>query len=97
MHMVAVEVPEDLLGLFEQSPSLGDRSLQEQLRLVLAMFLAHEEVISIGKAAELAGEPRIAFESLMGKLGFAVVHYDIEDYEMDLQSIALAKQRAEAS
>jgi predicted HTH domain antitoxin len=43
--------------------------------------------ISVGKAAELAGEPRATFELLRLKLAVPSVEYDIDDYEQDLEGL----------
>ncbi len=87
--MTAVEVPADLLALLQQS-RLGERSQSDQIRVILAMHLAQAGVISVGRAAELAGEPRVTFELLMMDMGFSIVHYDEGDYEQDLRAIAHA-------
>jgi len=91
--MVTVEIPDDLVAQLQRS-RLGERTPTEQVRIMLAMQLAVEGVVSVGRAAELAGEPRITFELRMVDLGLPVVQYDIADYEVDQRSIAKAMQRA---
>ena len=65
------------------------------MKVALAIHLFQEGVISAGKAAELAGEPRPSFELLLREMNIPPVHYDVADYEQDLRGIAAAKRRSE--
>lgn len=87
-----VEVPEEMLALLRES-RLGGRSESDQVRIALAIHLFHLGAISVGKAAELAGEPRAPFELLMGEIGIAPVRYDLVDYERDKESLQRAFAR----
>lgn len=93
MRTTTIEVPEDLLEALQQS-RLGSHPQPEQVKIALAMHLAQEGIISVGKAAELVGEPRPAFEQLMSELGLPVVRYDEAEYERDLRGLAEAERRA---
>jgi predicted HTH domain antitoxin len=84
MKTATVELPEYILALLAQS-RLGDRAQSDQVRIAVAIHLFQEGVISIGKAAELAGEPRISFERFLASIGIAPVQYDEEMYAQDLQ------------
>ena len=88
-----IEVPEEILALLRQS-RLGGRAEEEQVRMALAVLLFQQGVISVGRAAELAGEPRATFELLLGEIGIPPVRYDVEDYERDKEAIQRALQRA---
>lgn len=92
MKTATVEVSEDLLALLRRS-RLGERPQGEQVALTLAIHLFQEGVISVGKAAELAGEPRVSFELLLGDLGIPAVRYDESEYERDLRGLAAAERR----
>ncbi|CCF85438.1 UPF0175 family protein [Nitrolancea hollandica] len=94
--MKMVEVPEELLDLLPQS-RLGSRSEADQVKTALAIHLFLEGLISIGKAAELAGEPRIDFEWLLAEMGLPTVHYDLADDEQDQLGIAETERRRHAS
>ncbi len=52
------------------------------MRTALAIHLFLEGLVSIGKAAELAGEARVEFEWLLAKMGLPIVRYELADYEM---------------
>jgi|GEM_PF-2265055 len=92
MKTATVELPEDILALLAQS-RLGDRQQSDQVRIAVAIHLFQEGVISIGKAAELAGEPRISFERFLADIGIAPVHYDEEMYAEDLHGMDEAERR----
>jgi predicted HTH domain antitoxin len=89
--MRTIEVPDELLDLLKSS-RLAGRPESDQVRFALAVHLFQEEIISIGKAAELAGVPRLEFELLLSELGIPVVRYDLRDYEADTRGIAAAEQ-----
>ena len=93
MKTRTVDVPEDLLALLEQS-RLSRRSPTDQVKLALAIHLFQEGVISLGKAAELSGEPRVSFELLLAESGIPSVRYDEPDYDQDLQALAEARRRS---
>jgi predicted HTH domain antitoxin len=86
-----IEVPHELLNLLKGS-RLAGRSENDQVRVALAIHLFQENLISIGKAAELADVPRTEFELLLVEMGIPVVRYDLEDYETDLRGIAAARR-----
>jgi predicted HTH domain antitoxin len=87
-----VDVPEEILALFQAS-RLATRPVSDQVKAALATHLFLEGLISIGKAAELAGEPRLKFEWLLSQMGLPVVTYDVPDYEEDLQAFSQAERR----
>lgn len=96
MATATIEVPENLLALMAQS-RLGSRPLSEQIQVALAIHLFQEGVVSVGKAAELAAEPRPSFERLLADMGIPPVRYDAADYEQDLLGIAAAERRSGAA
>jgi predicted HTH domain antitoxin len=89
--MRTIEVPDELLDLLKSS-RLAGRSETDQVKSALAIHLFQEGVISIGKAAALAGVPRLEFEWLLVEMGIPVVRYDVADYEVDKHGIARAQQ-----
>jgi predicted HTH domain antitoxin len=79
MATTTVEVPDEVLALLEQS-RLARRGREGQVRLALAIHLFQEGLVSAGRAAELAGEPRASFELLLGELGIPPARLDEADY-----------------
>lgn len=92
MRTVKVDIPENLLALLKQS-RLGSRPRADQVKVALAIHLFQEGIISVGKAAELAGEARAGFELLLGEMGVPPVRYDEADYEREWQAIQRAGEK----
>jgi len=89
METVEIGLYEELLTLLKRS-RLGDRPVQEQVRIALAIQLLQEGVISTGKAASIAGEPRANFELLLAEMGIPALRYDVEDLQRDLEAFERA-------
>jgi len=85
MKTIEVEIPEDLLELLKHS-RLGDRSVSQQIRFAMAIHLLQQGIISTGKAASIAGEPRATFELMLGEMGIPAVTYTLEDYRNDREA-----------
>jgi predicted HTH domain antitoxin len=81
-----IAISEDLIELLKLS-KLADRPLEEQVRLAVAIHLFQEGVISIGKAAELADEPRIPFELFLLDMGIPTMRYGLEEWEQDKEAL----------
>ena len=85
MTTINVGIPEELLTLLRRS-RLGDRPADEQVRIALAVHLFQEGVISVGKAAAIAGEPRASFELLLPEMGIPTLRYDVADHQRDREA-----------
>ncbi|MSQ27756.1 MAG: UPF0175 family protein [Dehalococcoidia bacterium] len=96
MQTRKVESPEEILQLLQGS-RLANRPEADRVRVALAVHLFEEGVISIGKAAELAGVPRVGFEDFLVELGIPTVHYDVPDYDADLRTVAQLERRRRES
>jgi predicted HTH domain antitoxin len=96
MTQVNVEVPEELLRLLGRS-RLAKRDRGRQICVALAIHLLLVGEVSLGKAAELAGEPRATFEDLLLELGLPLVQYDASDYQDDLRTIEALEQRKKSA
>ena len=59
--------------------------MQHGLTLDLAIKLHNEDVLSLGRATELAGMKRIEIRNLLGKMGIPVVRYSPDDLEEELK------------
>jgi len=58
--------------------------LREGVRVALAVKLFDDEVVSLGKAAKLAGMPQSEFIDHLGALKIPVVRYGKEELEREL-------------
>lgn len=92
MNTAPVEIPDEILLLLEQSPLAG-RPHTVQVKTALALYLFQERIISIGRAAELAGEPRATFELLLGQMGIPPARFTKDDWEHDGRAIKEARER----
>jgi predicted HTH domain antitoxin len=89
---LAVQVPDELLRLLDHSRlSKLDRSSQIRVALALHFFMTGQ--ISIGKAAELSGQERLAFENFLRELDLPVVTYGQEELKVDQQTSDLLRER----
>ena len=91
MVTAQIEISDEILLLLEQS-LLAGRPPTDQVKTALAIYLFQEHVISIGHAAELAGEPRATFELLLGQMGIPPARFTEADYEHDWRAIEHAWQ-----
>ena len=73
-----IEIPREVSQATRMSP--------EELKRELAIHLFEEGKLSFGKARSLAAMTIWEFQQLLGSRGI-VVHYDIEDYEEDLETL----------
>lgn len=58
--------------------------LKEGVRVALAVKLFDDEVVSLGKAAKLAGMPQTEFIDHLGALKIPIVRYGKEELEREL-------------
>ena len=79
MATTTVDVPDELLALLQRS-RLGSRTRAAQVRIALAVHLNQQGLVSVGRAAELAGEPRAPFELLLGELGIPPARLEEADF-----------------
>ena len=83
---IEMNLPEDVY-LTLQSAGLDKERLRERARQDLALRLYAEHILSIGKAARVAGMCLADFMSLLVLNDIPVVEYGEEDYERDLATI----------
>lgn len=74
----------------ELSDRLGLNEEQRTLSFAIGLHLAGH--ISSGKAAELCGMDRFEFRSLLAQHGIPV-SYGLDEYQQDLQTLALLEGR----
>lgn len=92
MQTIEVGIPEELLTLLKRS-RLGDRPVAEQVRVALAIHLMQEGVVSVGKAARIAGVQRTVFELQLAEMGIPALRYDVEDLQRDREAFEQARRK----
>jgi len=90
MVTAQIELSDEIFTLLAQSPLAG-RPYAAQVKIALVIYLFQEGIISIGRAAELANEPRAAFELLLGRMGIPPARFTEADYEHDWLAIKQAR------
>lgn len=71
---------------------LSDRMMEQAgldhsgVRLRLAIQLFQEEILTLGKASELAGLHQYQFQKELASRKIPI-HYDVEDFEKDWETI----------
>jgi predicted HTH domain antitoxin len=75
---VRLDIPDSIAD----SMRLPQPEVESRLRAELALALYAQEILSFGKAAELAGLSRYAFAELIGVRNISR-HYSEEDFDTD--------------
>ena len=78
MSPVFIEIPGEIIHATRMTP--------QELRRELVIHLFQQGKLSFGKARESSGMDIWAIQQLLGSRGIAV-HYDIDDYRQDLQTL----------
>ncbi len=84
---ISFEIPKELLA----SLNTGVQNLTRELRILGATSYFQEKKLSLGKAAELAGIPRLEFMDFLFQKGIVVFDYDEEELEIELEGIKVLK------
>ena len=82
METVDVKLPSELLRV----ANLEQRNLSEEAARLLALELYREDVVSLGRAAELCQTPLAAFMDFVAKHGVPPLRYSFEDLEEERQT-----------
>jgi predicted HTH domain antitoxin len=79
-HQLTIPYSDDLLLSLKESPE----EFEAEARLLLAVKLYELGRVSTGRAAELAGMPRVEFMFALGRFGLSPIGVDPEELESDL-------------
>ncbi|WP_258083232.1 UPF0175 family protein [Thermococcus thermotolerans] len=82
MGEVIVKVPSDLMRILR----LDERELSRAVRVYLAIELYREGIVSLGKAAEIAGISRWEMMELLASRGVSL-NYDENDLQEDIETL----------
>ena len=84
--VLETEVPEDVY-LTLRARGLFREALAEESRRLLAIRYFQDRVLSLGKAARLAGLTRWQFIELLSDSGVAVIDYSDEELETEFGAV----------
>jgi predicted HTH domain antitoxin len=79
----SIELPDDILLALNESES----DLKDRIRLVLAIHLFTKEKLTIGKAAQLCGMSRFAFEQELSRYQVPISNLTMEDVLGDIEKL----------
>ncbi len=85
--VIELRVPMDIATIVRAHKGVGLTD-EEQLNVPLAIGLFAERIISLAKAARLAGLTRYEFAELLKRRGLPAYEYAEADYREDLAFIA---------
>lgn len=71
---------------FEYAVHLTKEEMEQQIRLMAALKMFELGKISSGKAAELAGMPRVEFFEACGRYRVSVFNYPPEEVQQELET-----------
>jgi predicted HTH domain antitoxin len=83
METVDVKLPSELLRV----ANLEESSLSQEAARLLALELHREDMVSLGRAAELCQTPLAAFMDFAAKHGVPPLRYSFEDLEEERQTV----------
>jgi predicted HTH domain antitoxin len=78
-HQITIDVPQDIMGF------LSDNEVEREVKCYLAVKFYQKEVLTIGKAAELAGMNRMEFEQFLVQNQIPISLLDYDDFCADLR------------
>lgn len=79
---MVIEIPDVLLA--------KTQTTERDVRLLIAIALFREELLTLGQAASMAGLPQLIFQQELGKRKIPV-HYDVEELKEDLKRMDAGK------
>jgi predicted HTH domain antitoxin len=82
MQVLSIPYSEDLLVATGKSKE----ALEHELRFLLALKLYELRRLSLGKAAQLCGMPRLNFINEIGRMGIPVINLDDDQIRDELKN-----------
>ena len=80
---ISIDLPSDVLLALNES----EHELKQDIKIALAVRLYNLQQLTIGKAAQVAGVSRLAFETLLADYGVPVSNLNFEDVLSDYQKL----------
>ncbi len=82
---IELEIPEDIAFSLEKEGKSED--IVKEIKKSIAVNMFQRKVISLGKAAELAGMSRVEFIGLLKEYNIPAYEYREKDYKTDKKSV----------
>ncbi len=82
MEKIVLEIPEEILISLKETPS----ELSRDIRMLAAVKLYEMGKLSSGRAAQLAGIPRVSFLQSLSRYGVSIISLTPEELKRDLEN-----------
>jgi len=82
-QIISIDFPSDILLTLNKN----ENELKQDIKLALAIRLYRLQKITIGKAAQIAGLSRLAFETMLSENEVPISNLNIEDIMYDSQKL----------
>jgi len=82
MEKIVLEIPEEILISLKETPS----ELSRDIRMLAAVKLYEMGRLSSGRAAQLAGLPRVSFLQSLSRYGVPIIGLSPEELKRDLDN-----------
>ena len=82
MHVLSIPYSDDLLV----STGKSKEALEQELRFLLAVKLFELRRVSLGKAAQLCGMPKLNFMNEIGRMDIPVINLDDDQIQDELKN-----------
>ncbi len=82
MEKIVFEIPEEILISLKETPS----ELSRDIRMLAAVKLYEMGKLSSGRAAQLAGVPRVSFLQSLSRYGVSLFELSTEDLKRDYEN-----------
>jgi predicted HTH domain antitoxin len=89
MPTLTIPYPEDLPAAAGATPE----EFEHELRFLVAAKLYELGRLTSGRAADLAGVPRVEFLAMLGRYHIAVFNYGLDELEQEIQDAQARARR----
>ena len=90
MHTLTIPYPEDLPAAVGATPD----EFEHELRFLVAAKLYELGRLTSGRAADLAGLPRVEFLNTLGRYRISVFNYSLDELDQEIQDAQARARRA---
>jgi predicted HTH domain antitoxin len=84
MTSVTIQLPDEIPRSLHRSPI----ELEKDIKLAAAIDWYRQGLISQGRAADLAGIPRVAFLDALAARKIEVMHVDLDELKQEINDLA---------
>ena len=83
LQTISIELPSDIFLTLNEN----EVELKKRIKTTLAVELYRQEKVTLGKAAQIAGFSRLAFETLLSEMKIPISNLTIEDVLADMKKL----------